>query len=311
LKRSAAIIFVLLFGIVVFAIWWTVSQSPVNPLDHSNKTFVISKGDGVREVAKKLHDQGLVRDQISFFLLVKKMGIEKNIQAGSYKISPSLNANQLAKKLTVGTEDVWITIPEGWREEEILSFLRTKNFPEGLKMSDSKFNINEGRNFPDTYLLPKTINLDEILKLMQQNFQKKVNFPVTRDQLIIASLVEREARTGTDRPIVASIIYNRLRNNMALDIDATIQYAIGYTAKDGWWKKELTTDDLKFKSPYNTYQNPGLPPGPICNPGLSSINAAVNPAQTTYYFYISDKQGHMHYAKTLEEHNINVAKYLQ
>ncbi|MDO8515080.1 MAG: endolytic transglycosylase MltG, partial [bacterium] len=151
---------------------------------------------------------------------------------------------------------------------------------------------------------------DGFLELMQENFTKKVTFPVTNDQLIIASLVEREARMEIDRPIVASVIYNRLKNDMAIDIDATVQYAIGRTGTAGWWKKDLTIDDLKFKSPYNTYLNPGLPPTPICNPGLSSINAAVNPAKTDYLFYISDLSGKMYYAQTLSEHNRNINLYL-
>lgn len=128
--------------------------------------------------------------------------------------------------------------------------------------------------------------------------------------LILASLVEREARASADRPIIAGILLKRLRDGHPLQVDATVQYAIGYTHSDGWWRKELTTDDLKFKSPYNTYINAGLPPGAICNPGLSSITAVIHPTPTDYYYYLSDKSGQMHYARTLEEHNANIARYL-
>lgn len=310
-KRVAAIAFVLLFGIVVGAIWWNVSQSPVNPLDRSEKTFIISPGDGVREIAKKLHDQGLIKDQVAFFLLVKKLGLEKNIQAGTYQLSPSMSAEPLAQKLTVGIEDTRITIPEGWRSEQILDYLY-KNNPEWKKdvISDDNWTADEGKLFPDTYHIPKLATVSEIKNLMLQNFAKKVTFNVSNDQLIVASLVEREGKTDSDRPLIASVIYNRLKIGMGLNVDATVQYAIGYTAKDGWWKKELTSDDLKFKSPYNTYINAGLPPTPICNPGIAALNASVNPAKSDYLYYIHDKNGLVHFARTLDEHNANVAKYL-
>lgn len=296
--KKAIIAFILVLALVAAgAVWWMISLSPLST-DATQKQFVISKGDGIREISKKLKDEGLIRDQIAFFILIKKLNLETKIQAGSYKLFPALSSEEIANKLTIGTEDLWVTIPEGWRREEIVAYLRTKN------INDETAATGEGKFFPDTYLVPKEITADGFLELMLQNYAKKVTFPVTPDQLIVASLIEREARTEADRPLVASVIYNRLKNDMALDIDATIQYALGF------WKKDLTIDDLKIKSPYNTYLNPGLPPGPICNPGLSSINAAVNPAKTDYYFYISDLSGKMYFAKTLSEHNQNIAKYL-
>ncbi len=303
--KKAVITFIVLLALSSLGFtWWKVSLLPASQ-SPTTREFVIGKGDGVRETSRKLKEAGIIRDQIAFFLLVKKLNLETKIQAGSYKLSPGDTAEQIAQKLTRGTEDVWVTVPEGWRKEEIAEFLATKNIT-------GDFNVqNEGRYFPDTYLVPKEITAEAFFRLMQENFDNKVKFPVTADQLIVASMVEREARTEEDRPIVASVIFNRLKNDMALDIDATIQYAIGKTKDNGWWKKDLTIDDLRFKSPYNTYINPGLPPGPICNPGLSSIRAAVNPADTPYYFYISDKSGKMYYAKTLAEHNRNIALYLE
>ena len=303
--KKAVITFIVLLALSSLGFtWWKVSLLPASQ-SPTTREFVIGKGDGVRETSRKLKEAGIIRDQIAFFLLVKKLNLETKIQAGSYKLSPGDTAEQIAQKLPRGTEDVWVTVPEGWRKEEIAEFLATKNIT-------GDFNVqNEGRYFPDTYLVPKEITAEAFFRLMQENFDNKVKFPVTADQLIVASMVEREARTEEDRPIVASVIFNRLKNDMALDIDATIQYAIGKTKDNGWWKKDLTIDDLRFKSPYNTYINPGLPPGPICNPGLSSIRAAVNPADTPYYFYISDKSGKMYYAKTLAEHNRNIALYLE
>jgi UPF0755 protein len=284
--------------------WWTAATSPLSSSSVPIQ-FVIAKGDGIREISRNLKTREIIRDQVAFFLLVKKLGLETKIQAGNYQLSPSMSAEEIARKLTVGTEDIWITIPEGWRLEEIKDFLISKGI-EGFTLPPA-----EGRYFPDTYLVPKEISGDDFLRLMQDNFSRKVKLSLTDEQLIIASMIEREARSEEDRPLVSSVIHNRLKAGMALDIDATVQYAIGKTKEDGWWKKELTAEDLKFKSPYNTYINPGLPPGPICNPGLSSITAAVNPAKTDYYFYLSDSAGKMYFAKTLAEHHQNIAKYLK
>lgn len=324
MKRVSVILTVILIGLFLGGLWWKFSLTPANSKDNRPKPFVINKGDGIREIALKLHDQGLIRDQIAFFLLVKKLGLEKNIQAGSFQLSPSLTAQQLAQKLTVGTEDVWVTIPEGWRNEEISEYLEKNNFSwenQKATMGLRQMRILEEKLFPETYLVPKQATIDSIIELMNRTFEQKLDSKIrqqiessgfTIDEIVtIASLIEREARTQGDRPIVASVIYNRLKSEMSLDIDASVQYAIGRTEKEGWWKKNLTIEDLKIKSPYNTYINPGLPPTPICNPGMSAINAALFPSQTDYYFYLSDKQGRMHYAKTLEEHNKNVAKFIE
>ena len=291
MKKIAIVLMVLALLAGGFFLWWKISLLPVSA-DKTSRQFVVAKGDGIREVSRKLKDTGLIRDQIAFFLL-ERFFIKDSLQAGSFKLSPALSANEIAKKLTLGTEDVWITIPEGWRSEQILAYLG--------KQGDWK--KDEGKYFPETYLIPKQMELEDIRQLMLKTFNQKVP-RITKEQLIIASMIEREAKTETDRPVVASVIYNRLQAGMALDIDATIQYALGV------WKKDLTLEDLKIKSPYNTYLNVGLPPAPISNPGLASIQAAINPAKTNYLFYLADKTGLTHFAKTLEEHNQNVSKYL-
>lgn len=307
LKRVTAVLVVLAAVLVSFFVWWKLSLLPVNSKDSKSQTFIIAKGDGVREIAKKLRDQGLIRDQIAFFVLVKwRLGIDKNIQAGSYRLAPSLSLYDLASKLTSGTEDLWITIPEGWRWEEILEYLKT----QGFNIDQADWSTEEGKLFPDTYLIPKQMPVSGVHDLLRQTFDTRTaSLTITPQTLILASIVEREARHADDRPLVASVLLNRLNIGMKLDIDATVQYALGKSGN--WWPKNLSLDDLKIKSPYNTYTNNGLPPAPISNPGLSAINAALHPAQTDYLYYLSDKTGTIHYAKTLEEHNSNVAKYLQ
>ena len=135
---------------------------------------------------------------------------------------------------------------------------------------------------------------------------------LTFEQIItLASIVEREGRTASDRPVIAGILLKRLRANWPLETDATLQFALGYQPQEKtWWKKEITVEDKKIDSPYNTYLNTGLPPGPIANPGLQSIKAVIYPEPTDYWYYLHDSKGVAHYAKTLDGHNANIAKYL-
>lgn len=294
---------------------------PVNKTDKQTKTFVVKKGESLSSIAKNLESERFIRNKIVFYFVIKQLGYETKIQAGDFQLAPSLDAFQIAKTLTHGTQDRWVTIIEGLRKEEIAQTVsHTFNIPEIEFNSIAK----EGYLFPDTYLMPNDANAETVVKILTNTFNQKYsetvsakahNLLLTDEQaVIIASLVEREARTAEDRQKVASIILKRLKSNMSLQIDATIQYALGYQAGEKkWWKPELSVDDLKLNSPYNTYKNTGLPPTPICNPSLSSLQAVANAdPNTPYLFYISDKAGKtMHYAKTNEEHEENIKKYLQ
>lgn len=301
-------------------LWWKNNTQPVNATDPSRKIFVIKQGENIRDIANDLKTQGLIRDPIVFFLIVKQKKLESNIQAGDFRISASQSPADIAETLTHGIVDVWVTIPEGKRAEEIAAIFKDK-LPEFQNAWTNDLTQNEGYLFPDTYLIPRTADSSFIIKMMRKNFddhfgqvlKSTITDPkLTNEQkLTMASLIEREARFADDRPIVASVIYNRLKVDMPLQIDAAVQYAIGYDPQTrNWWKKNLTKDDLNTNSPFNTYTNTGLPPHPIANPGLSAINAAFNPAKTYYLYYVSDAAGHLHYAKTLDEHNANIHKYL-
>lgn len=319
MKKKFFILFLLLFitGLACY-LWWKQAIAGVNPTDKTNVTFVIRKGETARTVAERLHSLKLIRSPVAFFLIARFGGIGDNLQAGEFSINPAMDLSLIAKTLTHGTSDTWITIPEGWRNEEIALELTQKlSIPESEFLKKAK----EGYMFPDTYLVPKEASATAVVDLFLGNFQKKIGPNIIEqaakkglniNQLItIASLVEREGRHDGDRPIIASIILNRLGIGMKLDIDATIQFALGYqSAEKTWWKKNLTLDDINLNSAYNTYNNAGLPPGPIANPGLQSIMAVVNAPETDYLYYISDSQGNIHPAKTIEEHNANIAKYL-
>lgn len=301
----------------LLAVWWKNGISAVNLQDKRATIFVIEKGQGVREIANKLKNEDLIKDPVVFFLLVKKLGLDGKIQAGDFRLSPSMTASEIAQILTHGTLDIWVTIPEGKRAEEIADILKIK-IPSYDESWRTLLAQNEGFLFPDTYLIPKDASSDIVLSLMKNNFEKKFSSipnapsdPAKRKKVvIIASIVEREAKFSEDRSLVASVIFNRLTIGMKLDIDATVQYSLGFQENQKtWWKRGLTRADLKLDSSYNTYINAGLPPTPISNPGIDVLQAVINPAKTDYLYYLSDKLGHNHYAKTLEEHNANIRRY--
>lgn len=294
-------------------LWWRWGTNPVNKSNTASKIFVIEKGEDIRTIAKNLREEKLINDPIVFFILIWKEGYDSKIQAGDFRLSPSMTAREIALELTHGTLDVWITIPEGYRSEEIAKVLEEK-IPtyEGSWLSLLK--KREGYLFPDTYLIPKDADIQLVINIMTNNFDAKwqtLNLQASeltqKEIVILASLVEREAKFDADRPIVAGILANRLDIGMALQADSTVQYAKG--TSDNWWKTPKK-DDLKIKSPFNTYIFAGLPPSPIANPGLPSLEAAANPAETPYFYYLSDKEGKMHYATNLEEHNKNIESYL-
>lgn len=319
MKKRFILLFVLLALISSFSFfWWQQAIAPLNKKDTSNKIFVIERGEDVRTIAKRLSQEKLIRDPIAFFLLVRFGGLQDKIQSGDFRLSPSYDMKAIANSLTHGTLDVWVTTLEGWRNEEIATNLsQLLDIPEVEFLKVAKI----GYMFPDTYLVQKGASASAVANLFLNNFQAKMTPTLiekarakglTLDEVvIIASMVEREALHDNDRPIVASVILNRLDEGMKLDIDATIQYVLGYqTDEKSWWKKSLTFEDLKIESPYNTYKNNGLPPTPIANPGLASIIAVIEAPKTDYFYYVSDSGGNIHPAKTVEEHNRNVAKYV-
>lgn len=319
MKRLALFIFLFILGIGAFIAWWKNGIKAVNPVDKSQKIFVVEKGESVREIGNNLKKEGFIKDPVVFFLLVKKEGIDTAIQAGDYRLSSSMNLREIIQNLQHGTLDVWVTVPEGKRAAEIAEILKQaklKNYQDSWRDALKQY---EGYLFPDSYLIPKDANIDAIVSIMRNNFNNKITkiglFPDQSDLLnivIIASLIEREAKTDAEKPLIAGVIANRLEIGMSLQIDATIQYAKGYDSlKKTWWQKITFEDYKSVKSPYNTYLVSGLPPAPISNPGLPALSAAAKPANVSYLYYLHDRDGKIHFAKTVEEHNRNVEKYIR
>jgi UPF0755 protein len=309
----------ILVGVLFFFAkgWWNNQFKSVSS-DTKLQVFVVQKGASVSEIAKKLKADNLIKSELAFKYYLKQNNLGDKIQAGSYKLSPSMDMKELLSKMQTGSEDTWVTLLEGWRNEEIADKLNQE-----LKISKDDFlkKAKQGYMFPDTYLFPKEATISYIVDTLENTFDNRFNDDLkskikskglTPEQgVVLASIVEREGRSQKVRTEIAGVLLKRLNIGMALNVDASLQYILGYQKDEkSWWKRNLTNEDKKVESPYNTYLHAGLPPKPICNPSLSSLQAVAdaNP-NTPYLYYYHDSKGNSYYGKTLEEHNENVANH--
>ena len=301
---------------------WLFFQPAQNNYSGEGEVFVVKKGEGSGEIGVRLQKQSLIRHRYAFWVVVELNDFNGKLQAGSFRLTPSMSLKEIASTLTKGRLDQWVTFVEGIRLEEIAWLL---NGEMGVEVNDFLM-ASEGKEgflFPDTYLFPQGVGGEKVVEIMTDNFEVKTQdlWPRAekrklsqKEVLVLASLVEREAKRDDDRSLVAGILIKRLREDWLLQIDATVQYAKAskecLLEKECRWWPVVTKTDLKMNSPYNTYENKGLPLGPICNPSLSSIKAVVDYELSSYWFYLSDGQGEIHFSKTLEEHQENIRKYL-
>lgn len=299
--------------------------SPMNPNNTDTKLIVVTKGQSLVSVGSKLTDAGIIRSPWALRLAAYKTGKGSSIQAGSFKLSPAMSPTQILDTLAHGKLDLWVTLLEGWRREQIADSIEKVFTDNNLTFDKAAFLTatkgKEGYLFPDTYLFPISSDAKIIASVLESTLQKKLTPELKKgitqsghslnDILTMASIVEREARTDSTRKKVAGILWKRLVNDWPLQADATLQYVKGYDkVSQDWWAEPLAVDK-ELNSPYNTYKNTGLPPGPICAPSLSSIEAATFPESSDAWYYISDTKGTMHYAATLAEHNQNIDIYLK
>ena len=316
-KRKLVILAIFLFVILASAayLYSGYALNLPNITDETLTTFVVEQGQGVEEIAQNLESAGLVRSGALFQLYASLSDLSSKLQAGEYQISQNLNLKEVVELLQHGTFEEKLTFIEGWRREEMANEILNLNAADFLRETEGL----EGYLFPDTYFVSKETTAEDLVKMMRENFENKLGEKKVgvegfsfEEVVIIASIVEREGAAVEDKPVVAGVLFNRLLDDVALQVDATVQYALGYQGgEDGWWKKNLTSEDLEIDSSYNTYKNPGLPPAPICNPGLDSFEATLNPTETDYWYYVSDSEGRMHFAETIDQHNENVAKYVR
>lgn len=299
--------------ILIFLFCFSISPRPDFP---AGKVINVSQGESLEQITNELKTVHIIRSAFIFRSAVILLGSEKKVVAGDYLLKKPENTLTLAYRFAFGKTDIEltkITIPEGWSVKQITSYLpsRLPNF-DGVKFQNLA-SSSEGYLFPDTYFVSPNITPELLMGKMENNFQQKINsVPQIKNSdkpifqvVIMASMLEDEATNTRDRQIVAGILWKRLTLGMPLQVDSTISYITGKSLD------KLSSSDLKINSPYNTYLHTGLPPKPIDNPGLDSLTAAVMPTETPYFYYLTGKDGQMHYATTFAEHQKNIAKYLK
>lgn len=300
--------------------------------------ITIQEGQGAQEVGEKLEDEGIISSGLLFRVLVALEGYEGKLVAGDYEFEKGTPTLEAVERIRRGqTAPLVITIREGVRAEEIAELMEDKKVVSAedfLEAIESWYEFSflytkpywanlEGYLFPDTYFFGRNMTTEEVVQQILENFDQRFDSELREETavaglsvhtvLTLASIVEREAQVAEERPIIAAVFLKRLRRGMPLEADPTVQYAVGSdpasVARYGYWKGELTAADLEVDSPYNTYRNTGLPRGPICNPGLDSIQAVLRPAQTNYLYFVARADGSHVFAETLEEHLSNIEQY--
>lgn len=309
--------------------------------DKGEVNFVVQEGELPVDVSARLEKEGLIANSEAFVLLLKCRHAAEGIQAGDHIMRRNMTMDEVILSLQRGTtRGVAIIIRPGWRAEQIAEYLKTVNLPqfdadkfleivqtgdaEYSFLQDRKSNASpslEGFLFPDTYQVQQAITAEQLVNRLLYEFDQRVTPDMRakaqeqgltlQEAITIASIVERETVKPEEASVIASVYLNRVKAKTYLNADPTVQYAIGYVPETKqWWKTPVTLAEYqKVISPYNTYLNPGLPPGPIAAPSMNSILAVLEPAQTDYFYFLATGDGGHVFARTLEEQNANLAKY--
>ncbi len=316
-------------------------MAPMDPNDTTRVVVTIPPGSTAGDIGSLLQQQGLVRSSLFFRIAADQAGVGSSLAAGDYELSKSMSTPEIVQVLANGQvkRGLVATIPEGWRSEQIADRLDATgvagrdDFLQAVATPTSVPSFDllpqpipqrlEGFLFPQTYEVRQRVSGADAADLMIKMFNQRVGSALqspsesglnAQQVVTLASIVEREAKVPSERPTIASVYLNRLAQDMPLQADPTVQYAAA--TRDGpaavaynYWRP-LTADDLGINSPYNTYVHTGLPPGPICNPGEASIRAVLQPAKTDYLYFVAttDGSGTHLFARTLDEHNANVAR---
>ncbi len=279
-------------------------------------TVVVEKGDTLASVADKLEEAGVIRSSFLFRLEARAEGWDTEIKAGEYRFEPGEDDDEILETLSSGdsVSTFEVAIPEGLTLKQIAQVVEEENgipaeeFEAAAKstdygyafLEDPAIQTTEGFLFPKTYEFEKDADAEQVVNRLLEQYlieTKDLDFEAAQDRLnlteyellTVASIIEREAANPEERPLIASVIYNRIRSRMPLQVDATIQYVLDKP------KEVLSLGDLEVESPYNTYKYPGLPPGPIASPGRESIRAALEPAETGYLYYVLKADGKEHF----------------
>jgi len=297
----------------------------------------VNQGDSAASVVSQLESSGLVRDGTLLRNYLHYRGLDISIEAGGYVLTGDMTVREIAEALqSAEVRDRSFTVVEGWRREQIAQALAEVDLgitEEDFLQASSSLPVEyssfvdlppsgslEGFLFPDTYSINVDMTADELVISMLDNFNTRILTDLRlalSDQglslfqgVILASIVEREAVVPDERELIASVFINRLALDMKLEADPTVQYALGQQPEGSWWKAPLSLSDLEINSPFNTYLYQGLPAGPICNPGLDSLQAVAYPASTSYLYFRAqcDGSGRHFFAETFEEHQMNACQ---
>jgi UPF0755 protein len=331
MRRALLIFLILIILVGGFAGWITYSiYTPYQGFAAPGVFVEIPKGASIRSISRLLADNGVVRSSIAFELLARRHSRRK-LEAGEYYFDHPDTALGVFETLASGRVfEISVTVPEGYNSFQIADLLETKGlvirdaFLAGSRDPSPIHDLApgapsvEGFLFPATYQFPRHVTAEQVIAAMTLHFREEwakliaSNPPSggrSVEQIVtLASLVESETPKADERPMVAGVFENRLRKRMLLDCDPTVVYAL---EKANAYKGALTTSDLRVNSPYNTYKFAGLPPGPIANPGEASLRAAIEPPAVEYLYFVADTEGGHFFARTLAEHNRNVARYHQ
>jgi UPF0755 protein len=338
IRRLAKLLLLAVLGVVAWFAW-----SLLVPLNPQGPKFVLLRpGSSARRIAAELKQSGILRSETAFLLAQYARG--GTLKAGEYRFETPASALQVRRRLVQG--DIYfhtVIIPEGYTIYDIAGAIEQAGLAPRQEFIDAAHSDSflirdlapgakslEGYLFPDTYNFTRTQDVHQMIATMVRRFRETLkqigagslcSAPIIRlvsgtksdstlcsaqPAVTLASVVEKETGIPEERPLVASVYYNRLRLGMPLQADPSVIYAALLADR---YRGSIYASDLHFVSPYNTYLNPGLPPGPIANPGRASLQAAISPAATDYLYFVSDNQGHHRFARTLEEHNRNVAQY--
>jgi UPF0755 protein len=317
--------------------WMAGDDTPMND-ETATRPFVVEPGDTTADIADKLVAAGLIRNALAFRLAARTEGLDQRLEAGEYELAPSMSPSEIRRLLLKGrVSGITITIPEGWRLAEIADAWEARRPGARQELIDQvtrgEFNLPflsdkpatadlEGYLFPDTYQIERSAPARKLVEAMLTTFGERVPSSViakgrerglnAHELVTLASIVEREARMPSERPTIASVYLNRLKQGLMLQADPTVQFALrpgNEPRPDGvYWKPGLTGSDLQVASAYNTYRVRGLPPGPICSPGLASIHAVIDAPSTDLLYFVARSDGSHVFARTLAEHNQNVAR---
>ncbi len=328
--KVSLIAILLIFTLTMGAFYFAFGNATSKAIPSDTRIYVtIKQGMTASEIAEELYSHGVIENKLSFWWRARFDRNAAAFHSGIYVFSPDMDAGTVLAKLVSGeTVAVKFTIPEGFtvkdiaerldqqglvKKEEFLSKAQTFAPYSYMKKEPNILYSAEGYLFPDTYELHEDPSADTILKMMAEDFNqrlterlrtqaKQMNLSI-HDLITLASIVEKEARYDEDRPIIAQVFFKRLKIGMPLQTDASLQYLMDAP------KEDVSIEDTKMDSPYNTYQHVGLPPGPIANPGMKAIEAVLNPAKTDFLYFVADRDGHNHYATNYTEHMRLVNQY--